>query len=271
MWVLTTAGFFSIVEKPGDRAAGRLTIRARVRGDLERLRAEALPGLGKIETGAGTDYPFRAVAPRAEVAAAIAKLVTDLDYPNFKDAVAARQGSDRADAYGRVWEALRDLTEDGAAPRDARPARASWRAAPKPGRPIAYGGVLVDAAGYVLLRRPKNDYDGYVWTFPKGRPDPGETPEACALRETREETGYAARILAPLPGVFAGGTTDTIFFLMEPVGTKGPTDGETSDTLWAEPDVARVLIGKTRNEPGRRRDRAVLAAAAKAIKARSGG
>ena len=78
MWVLTTAGFFSIVEKPGDRAAGRLTIRARVRGDLERLRAEALPGLGTIETGAGTDYPFRAVAPRAEVATAMAKLATDL-------------------------------------------------------------------------------------------------------------------------------------------------------------------------------------------------
>jgi len=32
MWMLTTFGFFSIVEKPEDRAAGRLTIRARVKG-----------------------------------------------------------------------------------------------------------------------------------------------------------------------------------------------------------------------------------------------
>ena len=32
-----------------------------------------------------------------------------------------------------------------------------------------------------------------------------------------------------------------------------------------------ALIDKTRNEPGRRRDHAVLAAAAKAIKARAGG
>jgi 8-oxo-dGTP pyrophosphatase MutT (NUDIX family) len=96
-------------------------------------------------------------------------------------------------------------------------------------------------------------------------------PAPCALREAREEAGYAARILAPLRGVFAGGTTDTIFLLMEPVGRKGPTNGETIDTLWAEPDVVRMLIDKTRNEPGRRRDRAVLAAAAKAIKTRRGG
>jgi 8-oxo-dGTP pyrophosphatase MutT (NUDIX family) len=41
----------------------------------------------------------------------------------------------------------------------------------------------------VLLRRPRGDFDGYVWTFPKGRPEPGETPELAALREVKEETG----------------------------------------------------------------------------------
>jgi hypothetical protein len=116
MWLLTTIGFFSIVEKPGDREAGRLTIRARVRGDLERLRAEVLPGLGPIEEGGGTDYAFRAVAPRAEVAAAMATLATTLDYANFKDAVAARQGVGREAVYGRVWKVLRDLGEEGGSP-----------------------------------------------------------------------------------------------------------------------------------------------------------
>ena len=33
---------------------------------------------------------------------------------------------------------------------------------------------------------------------PKGELDPGESPEDCVVRETREETGFDSRILAPL-------------------------------------------------------------------------
>jgi 8-oxo-dGTP diphosphatase len=58
--------------------------------------------------------------------------------------------------------------------------------------------------GRVLLRRPKGDFDGYVWTFPKGRPDAGETPEQAALREVKEETGYSAKVIGKLPGSFRG-------------------------------------------------------------------
>jgi 8-oxo-dGTP diphosphatase len=54
------------------------------------------------------------------------------------------------------------------------------------------------------LRRPKGDFDGYVWTFPKGRPDAGETPEQAALREVKEETGYSAKVIGKLPGSFRG-------------------------------------------------------------------
>ena len=45
MWLMTPSGFFSIVQKPEDEQAGTLTIRARVRGDLERLRETCLPGM----------------------------------------------------------------------------------------------------------------------------------------------------------------------------------------------------------------------------------
>ena len=58
---------------------------------------------------------------------------------------------------------------------------------------LAYGGVVIDEAGRVLLREPKNHFDYYVYTFPKGRPDEGESPEQAALREVREETGVEAR------------------------------------------------------------------------------
>jgi hypothetical protein len=113
MWVMTTIGFFSIVEKPGDRADGMLTIRARQRGDLEALQREMLPALGNISDAGGSDYPFRARAARADVAEALRRMVDMLDYPNFKSAVAARQGRARAQHYGRVWSILCDLQREG--------------------------------------------------------------------------------------------------------------------------------------------------------------
>ena len=39
MWLITPTGFFSIVQKPTDAQANTLTVRARVRQDLETLRA----------------------------------------------------------------------------------------------------------------------------------------------------------------------------------------------------------------------------------------
>lgn len=36
------------------------------------------------------------------------------------------------------------------------------------------------------------------WRLPKGRLEPGETPEEAAVRETREETGCHAEVLSPL-------------------------------------------------------------------------
>jgi 8-oxo-dGTP pyrophosphatase MutT (NUDIX family) len=59
--------------------------------------------------------------------------------------------------------------------------------------------VLVRAAGGIVWRsgesgepevlvvhRPKYD----DWTFPKGKNEPGEADEVCALREVEEETGF---------------------------------------------------------------------------------
>ena len=43
----------------------------------------------------------------------------------------------------------------------------------------------------VLVHRPVHD----DWTLPVGRVEPGESLEACALREVAEETGYRCRIV----------------------------------------------------------------------------
>lgn len=112
MWLLTPFGFFSIVQKPCDASQGTLTVRARVREDLESLRLRYLPGLGEIRESRSNDYRFRAQAPRSEVSAAMSTLVDDLSYSNFKNQVSKEQGSARAHLYHDVWSVLHRLQED---------------------------------------------------------------------------------------------------------------------------------------------------------------
>jgi 8-oxo-dGTP pyrophosphatase MutT (NUDIX family) len=270
VWLITPFGFFSIVQKPDDKTSGRLTVRARVASDLERLRAEYLPTLGPIIEGAGTDYRYRATAPRGDVAVAFANVAMSIGYANFKDEVATRQGKSRAAIYAKVWDVLFGLKDDAksSVTPQAKP-RASHAPAPA-GKAHAYGGIVLDGAGRVLLRRPRGDYDGYVWTFPKGRPDRGETAEEAALREVREETGYSATINTRLPGSFAGGVTVTEYFIMTASGVPGDFDKETAAIRWASLDEAESLIGLTTNARGRQRDLDVLAAVRSTLRGRAG-
>lgn len=260
MWVMTPIGFFSIVEKPDDVGGGTLTIRARVRADLELLRERFMPTLSAISADAGTDYRYRAKASREAVAESLARLAKGIDYSNFKAAVATRQGKARAAAYGRVWEVLYGLSESES---DNKPIRAMNVSTKK----RAFGGVLVDDRGRILLREPRDHYDGYVWTFPKGRPDEGETPEQAALREVREETGLEAIVIRKLPRGYAGSTSITEMFLMRPVGRPGPFDGETAAVEWVLPEEAAARIALTKNPAGRNRDLKILADARKEIEA----
>jgi hypothetical protein len=113
MWLMTTFGFFSVVQKPGDE---RLTVRARCETDLDALRAR-VPALGATDRKSGSDYPVRARIARADFALAMSDLVRELDYANFKSAVARRQGHERAHTYGKVWSALLDITRERSARR----------------------------------------------------------------------------------------------------------------------------------------------------------
>jgi len=110
VWMMTTDGFFSIVQKPWDKRHGTLTVRARVKRDLERLRtrAQALGyrGLGKIKHDALADYRYRVAVPRSLVQFLIFDQVRSVNYDNFKaeiDKVDRR----RHDAYARVWSVLK--------------------------------------------------------------------------------------------------------------------------------------------------------------------
>lgn len=125
---------------------------------------------------------------------------------------------------------------------------------------MAYGGVVFDDEGRILLREVAGHYGGYVYTFAKGRPDPGETPEQTALREVREESGVEGRIIGELPGLFEGDTTDTKFFVMRVVRDHGDFHHETSKVIWCSLGDAPARIEETRSIAGRRRDLRVLEA-----------
>ena len=57
----------------------------------------------------------------------------------------------------------------------------------------------VGAALEVLLVHPAGNYNRRApWGIPKGQPDPGETMEAAARRETSEETGMTAGALVAI-------------------------------------------------------------------------
>jgi mutator protein MutT len=53
-------------------------------------------------------------------------------------------------------------------------------------------GVLVVRGRRVLLGRRLAAHGRGTWSFPGGKPQPGESPVGCALRELREETGLLA-------------------------------------------------------------------------------
>ena len=109
MWLISRQGFFSIVEKHGDKDKGRLTVRSRVAKDLDNLRNTLLPSLSATQQSDDTDYRYRAHADKTVVAQAFAQAAMEIDYSNFKNTVAQEQGYERAHVYGDVWSVLYDL------------------------------------------------------------------------------------------------------------------------------------------------------------------
>jgi len=118
-------------------------------------------------------------------------------------------------------------------------------------RELSAGGIVYRRDGNrteILLIR---DRFGKI-SFPKGKMEPGETPEQTALREILEETGIAGTIEAPLPGTefdFRKESGETVhkvvrFFLVRATGgSLRAREGEIAGAAWHSPaDAWRLQL-----------------------------
>jgi 8-oxo-dGTP pyrophosphatase MutT (NUDIX family) len=130
---------------------------------------------------------------------------------------------------------------------------------------ISYGGVIINANGEILLRKPKGEKDGYKWTFAKGGADDADASiEDSAKREVKEETGLDCEIVGHIPGHFQSGVNNK-FFLMKVTGgnDKHHQSDETEDVqFFSKADAeAQIKLTGDDNDNGMKRDLAVLNAA----------
>lgn len=111
----------------------------------------------------------------------------------------------------------------------------------------AAGGVVCRAGAsgkteIVIVHRPAYD----DWTLPKGKADVDETPEDCAIREVREETGYRCELVRPL-GCTAyvdrrGRNKVACYWVMQAISGRFRAGGEVDRMIWVSiPEAVKRL------------------------------
>jgi len=84
------------------------------------------------------------------------------------------------------------------------------------------------------------------WTFPKGKREPGETDEECALREVLEETGLVCELGDELPSTAyrdaRGRAKEVRYWRLRVVGGELRYDHEVDEARWVTPLEAEALV-----------------------------
>jgi 8-oxo-dGTP diphosphatase len=100
--------------------------------------------------------------------------------------------------------------------------------------------ALIDADGRVLLaRRPEGRSMAGLWEFPGGKLEAGETPEACLIRELREELAVDTHESCLAPLAFASHAYPDFHLLMPLYACRKwqgtPVAREGQELVWVRP------------------------------------
>jgi 8-oxo-dGTP pyrophosphatase MutT (NUDIX family) len=95
--------------------------------------------------------------------------------------------------------------------------------------------VVRDESGRVLLARRDRPP---IWNLPGGGVEPGETPWAAAIRETREEVGLVVDVLS-LAGFYdrSPDGDPVLVFRADVTGGSLTTTAEATELGWFDPDA----------------------------------
>jgi 8-oxo-(d)GTP phosphatase len=125
------------------------------------------------------------------------------------------------------------------------------------------------AAGAVVTRAGKKEIEFLLifrkyrgdWTFPKGKVDPGEHLLTAAVREVREETGFAVSLGVPLPTQtyeVDGLRKDSHYWVAQKLAGEFVPNDEVDEIAWLSFEQAKAKLTY-------KHDQEVLAAAANSI------
>ena len=103
---------------------------------------------------------------------------------------------------------------------------------------------VIIRAGRILLMRRQRSHGAGSWSTPGGHLDFGESPEACAIRETNEETGLTiegAKLFAITNDVFAEEGKHYVTLWMRAGAAQGEPAvrdrAEVAELRWFDPDA----------------------------------